>query len=395
MERISPDTQATLLLVNRLGQTSEKPLTNSEYNRLAKELHERGLRPADVLTSSIETSSIDPNRIRALTSRGAALALSMERWGQSGIRVVGRSEATYPRSLKEKLRAATTPILFYSGSLDLLQRDAICVVGSRDPTNAGLAFARSMGSACAKQGFNVVSGDARGVDRESMTAALEGGGQAVGVLAEALSAAVLSKRNRAAILEGHLLLVSPYDPDARFTVAQAMDRNRYLYALARAAVVVDSDIKGGTWSGAVENLKHGWVPALVRLGSEMGSGNQKLCDLGLQPLTEENWSATSLRSLVEVAEARAADRKLPTLPFTTDQPALSAAADGDAGALFGLFVERLRHLLLEGPQTEQAIADHFALEALQAKRWLALAEQRYDLERKAGRLGFRGKEQAA
>src|SRR5688572_6339761 len=53
---------------------------------------------------------------------------------------------------------------------------------------------------------------------------------------------VKSKAYRQAILDGRLVLASASDPDARFTVASAMERNKYLYALSGAAVVVDSNV---------------------------------------------------------------------------------------------------------------------------------------------------------
>jgi DNA processing protein len=56
-------------------------------------------------------------------------------------------------------------------------------------------------------------------------------------------------------MEGQLVLVSPYDPGAGFNVGNAMQRNKLIYALADAALVVNSDFeKGGTWTGAVEQL---------------------------------------------------------------------------------------------------------------------------------------------
>src|SRR5262249_31111082 len=74
-----------------------------------------------------------------------------------------------------------------------------------------------------------------------------------------------------------------------FTVSHAMERNKYLYSISRAAVIVDSDIKGGTWSGAIENHKHKWVPAAVRMGRQARQGNQELVSLGLRPLEEERF----------------------------------------------------------------------------------------------------------
>ena len=68
--------------------------------------------------------------------------------------------------------------------------------------------------------------------------------------------AALNRENRAVLMDGKLVLVSPYDPAAGFNVGNAMQRNKLIYGLADAALVVSSDFeKGGTWAGAVEQLE--------------------------------------------------------------------------------------------------------------------------------------------
>lgn len=69
-------------------------------------------------------------------------------------------------------------------------------------------------------------------------------------------------------MSGDLLLLSTVNPKSRFTVYSAMERNKYIYALSRYAIVISSDFnKGGTWTGATENLKNQWVPLFVRKDS--------------------------------------------------------------------------------------------------------------------------------
>jgi len=394
MDQLPADTQATLLLVSRLGGTDVKPLTAAEYNRLAKDLHQRGQRPADLIRGDRQNYVIDAKRLEGLLSRGAALALAVDRWEQAGIRVVSRSEPTYPALLKAKLRSGASPLIFFGGDLTLLERDAICVVGSREPTDEGVAFAKAFGEACARNGFAVVSGDARGVDREAMAASLEAGGHAVGVLAEGLSSAVLVRRNREPILQKRLLLLSPYDPDARFTVPHAMDRNRYLYALGQAAVIVDSDTSGGTWAGALENLKHKWTPALVRQGEKTRPGNPKLAELGLMPVDAKRLRASSLSELIAQArehfEAQKSD-----LPFETGPKSAKPQSNEDADELFEMFLARLRKLLTQRPRSEAEIAAHFKLDARQVERWLEAAQGEHGITRSGDELMWRDGSRAA
>ena len=78
----------------------------------------------------------------------------------------------------------------------------------------------------------LISGGARGVDRAAMNGALESGGVVSGVLAGDLEKGVMQREHRNLIMDGQLVLVSPYDPCARFNVGHAMQRNKTIYALA-------------------------------------------------------------------------------------------------------------------------------------------------------------------
>ena len=289
----SPDTEATLLLCGRFGggtdaaDLSARPLSDSEYLRLAKALMAQDRRPANLLDADIPVLSgtgLDEDRLRGLLRRGMAMALALDRWSGLGIRVLGRSDRDYPSRLRKRLLGAAPNLLYLCGPAALLEAEALCIVGSRDATADGIDAARSLGRACAAAKVAVVSGGARGVDREAMRAVLQAGGRCVGILSDSLAKAVLSRDFRVPITEGHLALASAADPDSRFTVFGAMGRNKYLYALAQAAVVMDSDVKGGTWCGAVENVKHAWVPAYVRLHGATCEGNTRLAALGLLPL---------------------------------------------------------------------------------------------------------------
>ena len=86
-------------------------------------------------------------------------------------------------------------------------------------------------------------------------------------------------------MDGQLVLISPYDPSAGFNVGHAMQRNKLIYALADAALVVSSDYeKGGTWAGAVEQLeKLRLVPVYVRSNGETGKGLEALRRKGALP----------------------------------------------------------------------------------------------------------------
>ena len=112
-----------------------------------------------------------------------------------------------------------------------------------------------------QQGYGVVSGGAKGIDSIAENEALSCGSTAVAYLSDSLLRKMRSSAVIRPVQDGTLVLLSVVKPDAGFQAGIAMMRNRYVYAQSSGTVIVRSDFnKGGTWSGAVDNLKHGWCP---------------------------------------------------------------------------------------------------------------------------------------
>jgi predicted Rossmann fold nucleotide-binding protein DprA/Smf involved in DNA uptake len=141
-----------------------------------------------------------------------------------------------------------------------------------------------------------------------MNAAFELDGHVVGVLADALSDAVRRPSTRRAISGGTVCLVTPYAPTAGFSAGNAMGRNKIIYGLCRAVVVVRSDEgTGGTWSGAVEALRKRWTPVLSWTGPGSAQGNRALLAKGAFELTAMDELKTHLSAEPVVAAAAVSD----------------------------------------------------------------------------------------
>jgi predicted Rossmann fold nucleotide-binding protein DprA/Smf involved in DNA uptake len=195
-------------------------------------------------------------------------------------------DAEYPPTLRYKLGDAAPVLLHGFGDPRLLRAAGLAIVGSRHTNEALLQQAYAIASRCASHGENVISGGARGVDSSAMKGALEEGGTCVGVLAADLARTATSHTLRDYLLTDKLCLVSPYHPQAGFTAGNAMGRNKIIYALAEFALVIASDMgKGGTWAGALENLRAGWTPLFVYTGNDAPEGNIALRDAGAYPFT--------------------------------------------------------------------------------------------------------------
>jgi len=297
---LTPDTQAVLLLCGELGQRGGnglKPLGLRQYNALASWLKTQGLRPGDLLDAEARTKlaglqapEVNSDWVIPLLDRGTGLALIVERWERSGLWVISRSDSCYPERLKRYLGQIAPPLLYGVGSKDLLNRGGLVVVGSRDRSEEDGEFARRVGEHCAKEGIAIISGAAKGIDRDAMSGALEAGGWALGVLAEGLAKTATSGQYRSGLVSDRLTLVSPYDPDSRWFAYTAMERNKLLYGLSDAALVVASSAdNGGTWAGACEALQHGRVKVFVKSTGTVAQGNPKLLRLGAIPFPVEPW----------------------------------------------------------------------------------------------------------
>ena len=230
-----------------------------------------------------------------------------------------RADPLYPSRLKERLKGHAPPVIFGAGPPETLNHRGIAIVGSRDVDATGSAFASELGRLCARSRVSVFSGGARGVDKLAVDGALEQGGQALAVLADSLQDSLRRKELRDAVLSGRLTLISASSPAARFTVAAAMGRNKVIYALSSAAVVVSSAFDtGGTWAGAIENLRAGWVPLFVRDGQDVPEGNRELIKRGGRPISPEELES----SLDAILDAPA----LPKQASSVRESAASSAA---------------------------------------------------------------------
>lgn len=319
---MSKTAQATLLLTSYFSKASSenaKPLTNAEWGQFASWLKEKSTAPADLLVTDPKAllngwrdTRISVERIVELLNRGHSLALAMEKWQRAGLWVVTRSDSAYPWRLKEQLKKDSPPVLFGCGNKNLLNAGGLAVVGSRNASEADLIFTEQVGVKAASEGIAVVSGGARGVDETAMLGAMNQGGVVIGVMADSLLKAATSSKWRKGLMDGNVVLVSPFYPEAGFNVGNAMARNKYIYCLAESSLVVHSGKKGGTLNGAEENLKSKWVPLWVKPTSDSDAANSNLvskggrwCDEDTRRLNISDFLESTINTASQVNEEQA------------------------------------------------------------------------------------------
>ena len=390
-DSLSANTTAILLLTAPLIVGNRGPrdqiLTASEYRKLAPCLASLQSQPADLLEPGADRlvaqcgGVIDEARLRALLDRGFLLSQAVERWQTRGIWVVSRADAAYPPLLRKRLKNDAPSVLYGCGPQAIMHTRSFAIVGSRDVAEPLIDYTRGTAALVAGAGLTVVSGGARGVDRAAMNGALEAGGRVVGVLPGDLERTVMNREHRNLLLEERLALVSPFDPSQRFTVAQAMQRNRVIYALAEAGLVVNADFnRGGTWAGAVEQLKKYSVPVFVRSNGDPSAGLEALQQRGARPWPEpedpdalneilvhgspRHEPATDQGELIAGPEAGATERQAEL------ELAASSRQAPDYSRLLLQHVKSYVGSICAEPRKAEHVASELGVPKTMAKKWL-------------------------
>jgi len=302
---LTNDAKAVVALTTRLGQRNRPSLTAKMWHQFANALRDGGRSPADIFSQSFdphEVPGVDPElatRIEALLGDGASATLEVEELSRKGIWTITIIDDAYPHSLMTRLGPQAPPVLFGAGNAALLQMPGIGIVGSRDVEQPGADVAAAIAQQAVSLGHSVVSGGARGIDQLAMNAAYQADGSVIGVLADSLIGRIRKSDVLQALDNGNTCLVAQQVPAAGFTPASAMSRNKLVYALSAATVIVASnDGTGGTWAGAVEAIRAGNGTIIVWRGSGEGPGNAALERLGGHLMT----SVGDLASLIGSSE---------------------------------------------------------------------------------------------
>lgn len=161
------------------------------------------------------------------------------------LQTISRDHNLYPSLLKE---IPDAPKALYAKGNYMLEdfEHAVAIVGTRTCTDYGRQAARHFARELARHGVTIISGLARGIDREAHEGALEGGGRTVAVLGNGLNTiypAEHAKLARAICARGALL--SELEPDEGPKPFHFPRRNRIVAGLSKAILVIEAPLKSG------------------------------------------------------------------------------------------------------------------------------------------------------
>jgi DNA processing protein len=131
--------------------------------------------------------------------------------------------------------------------VELLQRSALAIVGSRNATLQGEANAQTMAKALSEAGLTVVSGLALGIDAAAHRGGLAGPGSTIAVLGTGIDVVYPSRNSAlAAEIAERGLLLSEFPLGTAPTAQNFPRRNRLISGLARGCLVVEAALASGS-----------------------------------------------------------------------------------------------------------------------------------------------------
>jgi DNA processing protein len=221
-------------------------------------------------TSGVErlkAASREPGGPGNAMSDGAAeaLAVAARRPGillaemrAAGVAALGLDDPGYPA----RLRQIELPphVLFVRGNVEALETgDAVAVVGTRRPTDAGRRIAARIGAALSRAGALVVSGLAVGIDGAAHAAVVAEGGRTVAVIGGGHDRLFPRVHDRLAdaIVAGGGAVISEHPPGTSPTRGTFPRRNRIISGLVDAVVVVEAGARSGALLTAAWALEQG------------------------------------------------------------------------------------------------------------------------------------------
>jgi len=195
--------------------------------------------------------------LKKAKSELAGTAFLAESLLNEGYELIPITSSEYSKTLKNNLKAAHAPALLYiKGNKHIMQEKSIAVVGSRNASETSLKFTDNIAKLASKEYKVIVSGFAKGIDKQALDSAIKYKGQSIIILPQGIMTFGSGfKTYYKQIVNGDVLVLSVFFPKAPWKAELAMARNPVIYGLASEIYVAESSEKGGTWSGVIDGLR--------------------------------------------------------------------------------------------------------------------------------------------
>lgn len=192
----------------------------------------------------------------------------------------------YPKNLKN---IPDTPLnLFYKGNVEILSsKNNIAIIGTRKPSQKGINFSYEISKYLSNNNFNIISGLAFGCDYYAHKASVDFNQKTVAVLAGGLNKIYPSNHFELSqkILENDGCLVSEYPVFCEHLKHHFIKRNRIQSGLSSAVILVESNIKSGSFHTVNYAIKQNKILAVCDMKTSL---NQKLINENYLTIKNKN-----------------------------------------------------------------------------------------------------------
>jgi DNA processing protein len=216
--------------------------------------------PDAVFASSISSlkSSVKAD-VAAEISKGVAddvIAPALAWLEDSSNHIVTLADSDYPQAL---LNIPDPPLLLYvKGRLDLLNRPALAIVGSRSATPQGINNAEAFAKSLSNAGLCIISGMAHGIDAAAHRGALHGQGSSIAIVGTGLDKVYpAANRDLAHALAQQGALISEFPLGTPPLAANFPRRNRLISGMSLGCLVVEASLQSGSLITARLALEQG------------------------------------------------------------------------------------------------------------------------------------------
>ena len=200
---------------------------------------------------------------------------------------INYKENTYP---KELLKLKSPPLnLYVEGNFELLNKEIIAIVGSRNCSEYGWKQAKKFSTALSQNGICIISGLAIGIDSISHISAMNNAGKTIAVLGAGFNN-IYPKENKELfnkILENNGCVISEYPPEEKVNTKNFQRRNEIISALAFGVLVIEAGYRSGSTITANLAFKQGKkvfsIPS--NIDSKLGIGTNSLIQKGAKLVT--------------------------------------------------------------------------------------------------------------
>ena len=158
--------------------------------------------------------------------------------------LIQQQNKRFPDSLKN-LPRKRSPYLLYSQGEKLDFKKCVAIVGTRNCSSKGDVFARKLSGKLAKDGFLIVSGLARGIDRSAHIGAIEAGGKTIAVVAWLPEIYPAEHNALAEDIKKSGCIISEHFLESKKSKYLFIKRNQIISALSDFVIVVESGPTGG------------------------------------------------------------------------------------------------------------------------------------------------------